>query len=291
MTLLLLAAVVPLAAAQSPAPDVPLATLAIDPFPEPARPLQGPVSTNVTARVSCTLAEGLPGVAVSYRIVGSPSWSNPTVSPASEVVPPAACRDGYATSRATLTVTVDANAPAHTPTDLLVEVVAGSPPRETRADASVALEARFFSILEVTLPNAIQDVAPGATARFPLTLRNAGNGPTSISFVVTNAPTSLEPSVPEPLVLPSRLQEGDSSRTLVLEVKAPEGGPFTNHVENVNYEIQSADAADDKVVGDVSSISLLVRVQGESAQMLSSVPAAPALPFLALGLAAWAFRR
>lgn len=279
------------AAAQAPATPVPLVTVEAEPFAEPAHPLQGAISTNVTTRVSCALVEGIPGVPVTYSVLGAPPWANPTLSPATEVLPPALCEEGWLVGHSTLTVTVDDTAPARAPSDIVVEAAAGASGRQERANATVPIEAHFFSILEVQLDEAIQDVAVGSSVRFAVELRNLGNGPAELTFTLTQAPETVQAAVPEPFVLASR-HEGAEEMTRVVEIEltAPAGSSFTNRVEVANYDISSAYADDPTKLGDAVSVSLLVTVKGEAAEKLAATPAPVVLALLALALAARAFR-
>lgn len=292
--LLVLSLAVPGALAQTG--PVETATLVVEPFVGPIAPLQENAATPFTARISCLLLEPTTGTPVTYSVVAKPEWTNVTLSPSADVVRPAACQastDGWATLSGSLSATVDAAAPAFEPADVTIEVLAGvGGPRQARAEATVPVEAGYFSILSVDLEEAIKVAPPDSTTRFPLVLSNLGNGASEVQFLVESATGPITVEVPPTFLLESPVTGNRSNRAqLDVLVHAEPASGFINKVTQVNLKVLSRYAQDPTLTGDETSVSLLLTVRSESLTKLETPAPALALALLALGLAAWSFRR
>lgn len=290
-TLALLVLLAPVALAQ--APPVELATLEIRPLSAPIAPLEDVLSTTMTLRASCALAEPT-GIPVALAVT-SPAWTTALVSPATIVLPLDACQDGWAEGEATLTVSATDQAPAFTPAALVVEAVAGEGERTARASDAIDVTASYFSILDAQIATSLLHVAPGGAADASVKLTNFGNGLTRVAFSMAQAPPTLEVALPEPIVLQSKQEGGNAiSADVPIVVRAPPEEGVVNRQETVSIRVSAAYAEDGAFQGDQSTISwvVVIRALPESATRAAAIPGLAPLALVAvLALSARAFRR
>lgn len=281
--LLLLA---PLALAQ--APEVELLSVEMEPFAEPAKPLQSPVSTTLRLRVSCTLAEPT-GIIVTYTVTAHPEWASVVISPAADNVPIESCSDGYASREATLTAMVSDQAPAYAPARLEVEARAGTGSRQNTARAEAALEASYFSILDVQMPEASIVLSPGTSRDATLKVTNFGNGNTRVDVVLEPKPASLLVQVPPSFTLESKQAGGNRiSEEVVVRIAAPPERGYVNRVEAFSVKLTSSwtGAGSDKGDSSTHSWVVTVRTAAEAAEKVAAIPAPAFAALVALALAA-----
>lgn len=264
--------------------------LEIEPFADLVEPLKGPIQTHVTARASCLLVDQTRNVPIAYRVASAPSWATALVSPSTDAADVGACEGGYVTRTATLTVTASDQAPAFTPSAIVVEATAGPADRAETATASVDLSAKYFPVIDVQLAESIATVAPGESHTFVVKVSNFGNADTRVEATIVDASPGLTVTPPGAVVLQSKQAGGNQiSADLAFVVRTdPEGG-FVNRVGLINARIVGAYATDDAQGSEESTVSFLVttRTGGEKARDL---PLSPLLPLVAL-VAALAFRR
>lgn len=277
---------VPGASAQPPVSE--WVTLEIEPFADLVEPLKGPIQTPVTVRASCLLVDQNRNVPIAYRVASAPPWANALVSPSVDAADVGACEGGYVTRAATLTVTASDQAPAFTPSPIVVEATAGPADRAETAAASAALSAKYFPVIDVQLAESIATVAPGESHTFVVKVSNFGNANTRVVTTILDVTPGLTVTPPEAVVLQSKQAGGNEiSADIAFVVRTdPEGG-FVNRVGLINARIVAAYATDDTQGSDESSVSFLVttRTGGEKTRDL---PLSPLLPLVASFLAlAW----
>lgn len=225
------------------------------------------------------------GVNIAYRGVDAPAWSAVTISPASDVATLEMCEDGYAERRATLTISASDQAPAFSPGGLTLRVTVGDPPRQEEASVTVAVTADYFALLDVSLAETNKVVAPGETAKFPITLTNLGNGKTRVRFVLDDATEGLTVGPPSPVELGSRQQGAPTTSTTVeVAVRADARGLYVNEVGVVNLRVVPEHAGEPPRTGEERTVSFLLTTKtggGQDARM----PFPVALALVAVALA------
>lgn len=279
LALLLLA---PAALAQ--VPGVPLVALTVE-DPPMVRPLQGPVTANVTLRVSCALAADPPGAPVAYKVESAPPWATTTLSPATDVVDPASCEGGYATRTAVLGLAASDQAPAFRATPVRVSATVGSSGRQQTATAEANVTADYFSILDVVAVETSKSVAPGAEVAFPVRLTNLGNARTRVHVELENATEGIAVARIGPLELGSK-QQGDLDTTAeaTVRVRAHDADGIVNRADAFTLLIRAEHAMEPARQGDTARLSFVVTTRNAPG---------PGLALLAAGLAvaAYAIRR
>lgn len=281
--LLVLAVLAPVAAAQTDAVDWIQAEIA--PFEDEVVPLQAPIATTMTTRVSCALAEAVSqSVLVSYVVAQKPDWATVVVSPATDAAPVGDCSGGYAAPReARLTVTANDQAPAFVPSEIVVEVHAGVGPREQVDAASVALSAGYFAILDTQLGEPQAVIPPGGAHDFHIRVTNFGNGPTRLEPLLLNASPGLEIGLPPVTILGSKQQgASDVSADLPLRVGAIDESGSVNRVGFVNLHLVASYATDPSEGADESTVSVLVTVRSGAERESGSTLPLPGAGALAL---------
>jgi hypothetical protein len=193
-------------------------------------------------------------------VASQPAWATIVVSPASFVVDPTSCdASGYTRVTGTLHATATQDAPAFTPSDIvLVATLDGV--KNASASARAPIEASYFSILDVQASEATALVAPGEKHGFALKISNFGNDDTRASFELVNASDdAFRVELPPPATLGSK-QKGASVIELDTSVKvtAPEGNFLTNRVGTVTVRVVSADAAKPELRGDSATVSFVL---------------------------------
>lgn len=251
----------PAAAAQADLP--PFLELQLE-EPPVARPLQGPVSANVTLRVSCALVDETGRVPIAYALEQVPTWAQGVISPGSDVVDPQACEAGYATKTATVTLAVTDQAPARTPTPFVVTATAGSAARDERATATANVTAAAFAFLDVQLQETVRTAPPGVIVVFLLPLTNLGNAEVNVTAEPVDAAEGLE-LLPTGNVTLGSKQQGDvsNSGTLQLRVRTAQRSGLVNEVGVVTVQLVSRDAADAQAVPEVHLVSLVITTKSE----------------------------
>lgn len=290
LLLLLLPAAAPAALAQDPL----AMRVEVEPFPHPARPLQGVVVTNVTVDAPCAAANasGDPTrPSIALWVEEAPRWSNVVLSPATLAPDPSTCQMGRLVQTAQLVATANDQAPAFSPAPVKVAATwVGATPNMT-ARGAADLSAGFFSILDVVLLESIQQVAPGESATFALDVANLGNDRVTVLVELVEAPEWLEPVVPGPVTLESKQKGGAATRAdvpLTIHTKG-DGLGYENTPGTVTYRIRSHHADRPDLVGDETTVTVLLTVKGFRAE--ASGPGLVPLVALVVVLAALAGRR
>ncbi|GEM_PF-5535137 len=270
-----MALLAPIAAAQL----APAVQMSVDPLPD-AAPLLRPVEAPFHVDVSCVLAGvGPQPTGVSVRVTQAPAWATVIVAPTSFVIDATTCNGGTASVKGALNVTALDTAPAWKPGAIALEATVAGMAGDQKGAAGTNLTAKFFSVLDVGVDEAVATVAPGATHAFHLALENKGNDRTRVSVQRVDGPEWLRLE-PVPDVILESAQQGGSptSRDVVLNVTALGGSALTNRVGNVDLRIVSQEERSPPAPGDTSSVSLVVTERG---QALHPAPGASPLTALA----------
>lgn len=278
LALLLLA---PVGAAQTDATSM---RVTVEPFGAPIPPLKGMLTTKVMIDAPCLAPGSDPTRArMDLWVTDVPAWSTVTIAPSSVAHDPTACKGGRLAQEATLAATTTDQAPAFAPQPFRVHAAwVGAMPNLTASD-DVEVSASYFSILDVQLAQSIQTVRPGGVATFVVKLANLGNDVTKVVFELEAAENGFTTAEPKPIVLQSKQAGGDAiSAEVPILVQAPEGAGYTNQVGTVTYRIRSHHATQEDLVGDATTISLLVTAKGFDAP----APGPGVLPLLALAAVA-----
>lgn len=260
----------------------------IAPFETAVKPLQSPVTTTMTTRASCLLAESaLAQIVVTYSVVERPDWAAVLVSPANDAVSAQSCSGGYVTFETSLTVTANEQAPAFAPAAIVVEVVAGTDERQQTERGEVALTAAYFPILDVQLLESQAVVAPGGTHDFRVKVVNLGNAQTRVEATLISATEGIIVGLPSATTLGSR-QAGASTHTqeIVFSAHTEARGGFVNEVGTIVARLVGSYALDPAEGSDEAVVSFLVTVRSGAAAAAEKSPvAAPALPLVLAALA------
>ncbi|HVM44503.1 MAG TPA: hypothetical protein VM582_01105 [Candidatus Thermoplasmatota archaeon] len=289
--LLLVALLAPLALGQPEVVDWLSVTIA--PFEAPVRPLQQPVTAQVTTRASCLLADQGAGgqVQVQHAVKEKPAWATVLVSPATDVASVQGCSEGYLTFQATLTVTATDQAPAFAAAPIVVEATAGPADRQQVETAQVNLSAAYFAILDVQVSDPQIVMRPGSTHDAVVKVSNFGNGDTRVETLLVDAGEGLSVQLPPPVTLGSRQRgSADTSADLVVRILAADAAGVVNRVGVVNLRLTGSYATDPSEGVDDSAVSLLVSVRSLGGEGAQKLPGAPLGALVALAFASAARR-
>lgn len=256
-------------------------TVSIEEPNAPILPLAERASLNVTIDVVCPLLAqdaGRPSL-VRVHLLEAPAWARVTLSPAEHVVPPTSeCAGTTHRLVSKLDATTSAEAPAFEPTRVRVGAALVDLRGNHSGEATVLIEADYFPVLDVSVPEPIRIARPGERLAFAVTVTSLANAPTRVEFAVVGEPTGgLLVERPDPIVLPPRGANGGSSTTLSVDVVAPEGSLLTNQPSLATLVARATDALSRSAEAAEIQFSLLVTAKGTS-----SLPAPGFLAALAL---------
>lgn len=238
---------------------------------EPLPPLAAPAAFDLSFEVDCALLVG-PPTAITVRVTEAPAWLAAQVAPADLPIDVTRCDGAVARTNATLLLQATGDAPAFTP--VTVQATLPHATGERSAEASFAVRAAYFSVIDASAIATSFAGAPGERLTLPLTLSNLGNADTRIIVSVQDS-GGLAVQPPLPIVLPPR-----GSQTVDVVVALPSGGGLVNAVTAVTLNVTSAYALDGSQSGDGAAVSYLVSTRGFDA------PAAAALAAGAIAVAA-----
>lgn len=262
----LAAALVPTAEAQGTQYSI---VISLTPPAEKVKPLQGQITFGGKVEYAADPSgqSNLVGVPVSYKVTKAPAWAAVTVSPGADVITLTPGQQYTGNRQFTVAVTASDQAPAFQSDtiEITATVTPAAPATPKSAAQSVPIQADYFSILDVQLSQAIQQDRPQATVTFPVKITNLGNGATKVNFALAEGgnPQNLALLIPAPVTLQSKQAGGNQiSAEIPLQVQLPHKNGYMNQVGSVTYDITSHYALDGKLIGDKTTLSVLVTTKG-----------------------------
>lgn len=271
VALALLLALAPFASAQPSAVE-----MAVEAAPFSARlaPLQGVQTTNVEAHVPCALLRAETST-LRFWAEEAPGWTDGLVfAPAEVALALSECPIGGFDVASVLAARATAEAPAFSPAPIAVRASLEGGGFNTTGGTETSVEADYFAILEAHLAEAIKVAPPATDVRYPLEVRNLGNGPSRVTVRLLDASEGWSVVVPPAVELAPK-----ASTTLDLVLRTPEGSGFMNEVGVANFLVRLDDVAGNATAADETTISVLATAKG------AAVPGpAPALVLLVLAV-------
>ena len=260
---------------------------------ESVKPLQTPLTFSGSTSFTGDPGQfsNIVGIPITYTVSKSPAWASVVVSPASDVIPVPTTPGATITATRPFQVIVTATeqAPAFTADQIEITVNQAATTGMTGASAknAVPVTADYFSIIDVQLAESIKVERPQTAVVFPLKISNFGNANTKVQFEVTSQAEGFQVVVPNPYTLQSKQAGGNQiSADVPLQIQTPYKNGYMNEVGVVNYKLTSSYALNPKIIGDSSSVSVLITTRG------FYVPGPSPILFLGLiGVMALALRR
>ena len=251
LALLALLLLAPLARAQDLAVEV-------DAFPFPLKPLVQTGTAEVRTTAPC-------GEDVTFTTESPSDRVRASVDPPSIASP--AC-EGTWPGKATLRVTLEADAPAMEPIPVGVRAHAGASNLSAWADVRAA----FVGILDVQANQTEATVQPQRVATFEVGIVNLGNGNAKVTFEVLQQPREV--TVPTP---PGVTVQPGQRVTVPISAHAAAKNGVNDGTAVFTLLLRSAHALHPDQAGESETLSFVVHVRG------TYVPAAPAWAVLAGG--------
>lgn len=262
LAFLALILVAPLALAQT-TPKLSLETQAFD---APIMPLVTTSVTRFVAKLDCAmLIPSTTPLALHVWVAKAPAFAKASLSPETFEVDPQACRTTGAEFSGEVKLGLDETAPAHEPQALaLAAALEGDPRGNITTTADLPFEAAFFSILDVSVPEAVKVGQPEQNVTFAVTITNRGNAKTTVAFALADASEGIR------VVLPNEVSLVSQGSSTVEIIAKGDGDAMTNRVGVMNVLLTSRDALTG-AAGDQTTVSLLLTTKG------AVVPTAPVL--------------
>src|SRR5581483_1304670 len=238
-------------------------------FSDPIKPLRPAVcqTQTVTFTADPSAYSGLIGVGVTYTVSKQPAWATVILSPSSDLfanpATPGTTGSYSSTRPLTVCITTSDQAPAFVNDQVEVSGTATAAAGSITGKTNFPIAADYFSIIDVNLQEAVKVDRPQTPVVFPLQITNLGNANTKVT-ILPDAPTGgLIVQTPQPVILQSKQAGGQQvTSTVSLTIQTPYHNGYLNQVAGENYKITSAYALDPKLVGDSSSVSVVLTTRG-----------------------------
>lgn len=281
-----------------PDPTAPAASASFPETPDRLAPLGDPETLPIAVAYDCTRQDPAEETTIVLDVVESPDWLTVALDPARlhDTVDPTTCAadDGRRTVEADTHLTADGGAPARVPANLTVQATVALADGNHTAEATVPVQAAFYSVVRLDGPTHLRTPADQA-AGIPVHVRNDGNGPIQVTLQVAEADDGLDLQMPDPGVAPAPWQDGEPTwnGTIVADGQDPAT------LYEATIEVHPRYAEDPTVAGRILPHRIVLQTDGltpasrpdETPRGVVAVPAFAAGLVATVGLGAALLRR
>ncbi|HEC81495.1 MAG TPA: hypothetical protein ENI42_03605 [Thermoplasmatales archaeon] len=225
---------------------------------------------------------------IELSVDQAPEWCTAIVSPG---IVSTEVSTSYRSANATVTISVNENAPAFTQSKIRIKMHAralkglGCEISEVTFYDEIPFTPGYSPVISFTTPNGnFKEIGPGSTANFNIHLENLGNAPTEVTFKVLNQPRGWSPNIISMTTLGSKVLGEETTKDIPFVVQPPYNFGYHNERQSFQVSLTPAYYRDPTLTGKEYIITFVVHSRGFSTpgfEMVFALTALIGVAFLA----------